>query len=266
VVERLARGLQTEPAAMPIVRELIRRIKSLPEHVLRTQKLSSATLTVRRAIETARSPESLLFQELPLAVGVPPFAGTQAADSDQVDRFFVGLNQALQELASIMPKVLADARDQLLLACGLAVGDEGWQQFMQMASELWPKINQPTLTPLLRRAGEASDAKTALESTLAYVVNRPARAWSDTDREQFVVRAQSFGELFRRERNGHVTIAGLTPSQRIRSSRIAAELREYLKEELDADTVTVRAAIQALLEELEQSTEDSRKENQNSYG
>ena len=44
VVERLARGLQTQPAAMPIVRELIRRIKSLPEHVLRTQKLSAATL------------------------------------------------------------------------------------------------------------------------------------------------------------------------------------------------------------------------------
>ena len=136
VVERLARGLQTQPAAMPIVRELIRRIKSLPEHVLRTQKLSPATLTVRRAIETARSPESLLFQELPLAVGVPPFDDTQAADSDQVDRFFAGLNRALQELASIMPKVLADARDQLLLACGLPAGDEGWQQFMQMASEL----------------------------------------------------------------------------------------------------------------------------------
>ena len=72
-----------------------------------------------------------------------------------------------------MPKVLADARDQLLLACGLSAGDEGWQQFMQMANELWPKINQPTLTPLLRRAGEADDAKSSTGKHAGLVVNRP---------------------------------------------------------------------------------------------
>ena len=74
VVQRLARGLQTKPTAMPVVRELIRRLKSLPEHAWRTQRLAGTTLATRHAIEVARSPERLLFQELPAVFGLTPFA------------------------------------------------------------------------------------------------------------------------------------------------------------------------------------------------
>ncbi|MFN3982355.1 MAG: hypothetical protein ACK4SA_18420, partial [Caldilinea sp.] len=74
VVERLAYGFGARPAAMAVVRELIRRLKALPEHAWRTQRLSPQTLAARRAIEMARSPESLLFHELPLALDVAPFS------------------------------------------------------------------------------------------------------------------------------------------------------------------------------------------------
>ncbi len=50
VIERLARGLQTEAAAMPVVRELIRQMKSLPEHAWRTQRLSPTTLATHLVV------------------------------------------------------------------------------------------------------------------------------------------------------------------------------------------------------------------------
>lgn len=43
VIERLARGLQVDAAALPVVRELIRRLKTLPHHVWRTSQRSEQT-------------------------------------------------------------------------------------------------------------------------------------------------------------------------------------------------------------------------------
>jgi hypothetical protein len=120
-------------------------------------------------------------------------------------------------------------------------------------------VNQPTLAPLLHRAGNTTDARAALESTLAYVVNRPPRAWSDGDREQFGVKAQTYGELFRRERNGHVIIVGLTVAQQASVQRITEDLRSHLQEALKSDPLAVQAAVQVLLDELRQSYETTSK-------
>jgi len=257
IVERLARGLRTEAAAMPIVRELLRQIKSLPDHTLRTQRLSSQTRAVRAALDQARSPETLLFHDLPLALEVKPFAEAEEADSAQVNLFFDRLNSSLQELAGAMPGLLAEARDALLVSCDLPPGNEGWREFAALATELSPKINEATLSPLLLRAGGTGDVKAALESTVAYVVNRPPRTWSDGDREQYLAKVQTYGELFRRARNSYATQATLTPSQRERSRRLVEKLRHTLQDESGSDTLTVRVALQMLLEEYRRETEDT---------
>jgi len=40
----------------PVVRELIRRLNTLPDHAKRTQRLHPTTLALRRAVEQARAP------------------------------------------------------------------------------------------------------------------------------------------------------------------------------------------------------------------
>ncbi len=251
IIDRLARGLQTTPAAMPVVRELIRQVKTSTDHVLRTHN-SPPTLAARRALEQARSPESLLFQELPLALGVEPFAESEHADPALVDGFFQRLNAALQELASRCSGRSSDATAEFVR---LPTGEESWRQFVALAAELAPKVNQPTLSPLLVRASSNTDISAALESTVAYVVNRPPRSWSDGDRQQFVVKARSFGELFQRERNGRATLTVLTEAQREHSHRLTESMRHALKPEIETDALAVRAALQSLLDELLQDTD-----------
>lgn len=251
VLQRLADGLQTQSAAMAVVRELIRRLKTLPEHAWRTQRLAPETLAARRAIEMARLPESLLFYELPTALGMPAFVEDDNANSTHIATFFERLNAALQELATATPQMIMAARNQLLLACGLPASDEGWQHFLELAKEMAPYVTQPSLSPLLRRAQEAQAPKMALESTLAYVANRAPRLWTDGDIERFTAQAGALGELFRAERNGHAPDAELTATQREQSRRLAGELRRSLPAPTEADPHVLRAALRTLLRELD---------------
>jgi hypothetical protein len=156
-----------------------------------------------------------------------------------------------------MPGLLAEARDALLVSCNLPPGDEGWREFAALATELSPKINEATLSPLLLRARGTGDVKATLESTVAYVVNRPPRTWSDGDREQYLAKVQTYGELFQRARNSYATQAMLTPSQRERSRHLVEKLRRTLQDESWSDTLMVRVALQMLLEEYRQETEDA---------
>jgi hypothetical protein len=228
------------------VRDLIRRLKTLPEHAWRTQRLSPMTLKARHAIERAQSPEALLLQELPQIFGVAPFAASEAVQPAEVERFFQGLNATLQELNDATPRLMLEARNQLLTACGLPADDAGWQQFVGLAIDLAPKVRQSTLAPLLKRAAEAPDAKLALESALAYAASRPVRNWTDSDSDHFVEQAQSLGGLFKQERNGHDPEADLSAEQKMRSRRIADSLKGFL-ETNDDDPEVVRAALSSLL-------------------
>lgn len=245
VVNRLARGLGTVPATLPVVRDLIRRLKTLADHVWRTNRLSPTTLAVRQAVEGARSPESLLFHDLPLALELEPFPESQKGRVEP-DEFFNRLNQALQELADRMPQTLNEARDELLAAFDQPLGTEGWAQFLAEAAELAPRVSNPQLLPLLHRAVNVDDDETALESVLAYVAGRPPRTWSDHDITRYQKQAVGLSELYRRERAIWLPHAALTPAQQTRSREIAAAVRGFLTSTFDDAPAVIDAALHLL--------------------
>lgn len=248
VVERMARGLRVPPFVMPVVRAVIGRLRALPEHAWRTRRLPESALALRRVVETARSPERFLFIEVPEALDLPPF---EEGDFDQ-ERFellFERLNVALDALANVTPHRLAWARDTWLAACALPVGAVGWEMFRQQAVKLAPRVTHPTLVPLLKRAAEAADADSALESVLALLANRPVRTWTDADVERFEAQAQYVSRLFREERDGGMQISSLPANLQVRSRQITQRMSAYLAG-LEEDPQVLRAALQELLREL----------------
>jgi hypothetical protein len=248
ILERFGRGLDVQAAAMPVVRALIRNLKALPEHAWRTQRLPDDVLVVRRTIETARSPERLLFHDLPEALGLRSF-DERDADDAQVELYFERLNAALQALVNAMPRLRNQARDQFLTACALPAGENGWQMFLSLAGELLPRAINPNLLPLLRRAAETPDTRAALESVLTLIASRPLRTWTDLDADRFAEQAQYFGELIRIERNGNTAMLDLPPEKRQRSQEVAVDLQRYL-EELEDDPQILEVALRLLTQKI----------------
>lgn len=248
ILERFGRGLGVQPSAVPVVRALIRNLKALPEYAWRTQRLPAEVLAVRRTIETAHSPERLLFRDLPEALGLMPF-DEERVEASQIELYFERLNQAIQVLANATPSLRNQARDQFLTACDLPTGDDGWHSFLSIASDLLRRASNPALLPLLRRAVETPDAHAALESVLALIANRPLRMWTDMDTDRFRDQAQYLGELVRIERNGSAFSVDLPPEKWQRIKEIAAELQSYL-ERIDDDPQILELALRSLAQEI----------------
>lgn len=241
VIERLARGLNVEPAVLPVVRALLRMVRSLPEHAWRTRQLPPEVIQVREACATARAPERLLFYDLPVALGEMPFGDTED-DPERIARFFDRLNWALTELGQATPRLIAASRDALLQACGLPVGISGWRQLREIARQLNGVTNVPMLEPFLRRLSSDQDDATTVESILALVANRPPRAWTDGDMERFQRQATVIGEQFRELAAAHEI---LTPHEEAICEAIVGQLRDALP--ADVPRHVLRVALLRLL-------------------
>lgn len=250
VIERMARGLQTPPYVMPIVRALIGRLKALPEYAWRTRRLPDSALNLRRAVDAARSPERFLFVEVPTALGLPPFKSGKF-DQARFDTFFERLNQVLDALANATPRLLTWARDTWLTACGLPADENGWLTFCQQSAELAPRITQPQLAPLLKRTAEAADTRAALESVLAFIANRPPRTWTDTDAERFEAQAAYLGNLWRAERGESDPLLALDPETEVRARTLAERLETDLRRSGESPQA-LRAALKLLLERIKE--------------
>lgn len=247
IVERFARGYKVEPLVMPVVRALIRSITSLPEHTNRTSRLSKKALSVRAAVVNARSPEQLLFADLPTAVDLQPFEHHRL-NTEQVTVFFDRLNLTLSELANEMSRLLAWGRDELLTACGIETGEDGWSYFRSLAKELITHTTNSCLLPMLKRTSETTDSLAALESVLAYIANSPPRSWADADTDRYLEQVQILGNLFQAARKGYLAGADLTPAQQKRSQEVAEDVWEYLKCQFNEDPETVKAALHLMIQ------------------
>lgn len=248
IVQRFARAYQVSPQTMPVVRSLIRGIKSLPEHTLRTNRLSLRTRALRQTLEQARSPELLLFTDLPAALEIPPFEHRTLVN-EQVALFFERLNESLTDLSNEMSRLLSWGRDQVLTACGLEPGDENWRLFCIQASNLAKRSSHVTLLPLLKRAAETPDPFTALESVLAYVANRPPRSWTDSDTDRFVIQVKVLGDLFKNNADNNANISSLSDAEKTRSFEVMKDLRQYLLQLAEQNPKILQAALQNLSQE-----------------
>lgn len=254
IIERFARGYQTEPAVMPVVRVLIRGLKTLPEHTWKTTRISPYAQAVRTVVNQAKSPERLLFADLPRALDLEPFEDKRL-DKEKVELFFARLNSALTELSNKTPKLLAWGRDKWLEACGLGVGEDNWNMFRAIAGDLTPHVTHPSLLPLLKRAVEAEDGRVALESVLAYIANRSHKNWTDIDTDVFMEKVSIYGKTFRAALKGYIPEASLSHEQRKQSRVIAETIRQQLNKSKSADPQVLRVALQMLLKDMTDEAE-----------
>ena len=77
------------PTLLVIVRPLISFIQKLPRYTMLTQDLSDAAIALRKAITDAGEPDTLLFEQLPQALGFDAFGPLTERIQKQLMRFSI---------------------------------------------------------------------------------------------------------------------------------------------------------------------------------
>lgn len=249
IIERYAVGLRVEATVPAVVARLYAAIRQLPPITQHTAKLASTRgKALRDCFRSARSPERLLFEELPEAFGLPSLlAGTTEGEAE---KFAAAMRESMGELMEFAPRTRARCRDELLCACGLPGGDSGWHGFVERAAFLARRVRRGALAPVLERACRTeSNEDSRLEGILSIVYGRAFERWNDADIAAFKDAALGTGEQFRRawedfgtaflnsaeqESKEHIRTLLATKLQEVQkqaSPRILAEaLRELLRE------------------------------------
>ncbi|MEI6914099.1 MAG: hypothetical protein WCL39_03110 [Armatimonadota bacterium] len=189
VIERFARGYSVDIGLLPVARSLYQRMGSLTRYAEITKDLPSEAIAVREAIIRAKSPERLMFLDLPTALGCSPFqAGIiGSTDNGNVEVFFERLNSAFDALARSFEKLLQRVRQGISEIFDIEASDSKWRgQVDQRATKLYELAIDPPMRALAVRARESQLGDNEyIESLGASIVGQPPSRWSKADEESF---------------------------------------------------------------------------------
>ena len=258
ILKRFAAGLNTAPATVPVVRELFKMVKGLPEFAWKTRKLPESTLKLRAAFENARSPEQFLFGAIPEALGVDGISAGNGKN-ETLEHFFEALNSNLQNWAQVAPTAIKRARDVLLESCGLTSDQEGWRKLKEQSLKIEPFVTDTQLLNFVRRVISAGADPNAGDTVLALVANRPPGKWTDMDVDRFPAAAKRIGRAFLRTvREDHsspnrpLTIQDLPVQERRRAKALLEQLRKEVKViSKDISKDALRAVVVELSKDLD---------------
>ena len=186
------------PNLLVIVRPIISFIHKLPRYTMLTQELSDAAIALRKAINDAREPDALLFEQLPQALGFDAFGPLTETDSKTVDAFFNSLRGALSELNRAYDNLLSFIEEVLVAAFSLqSAGDFRHTELIKKAQPLLDSVIETKLKGfLIRVCDEGLDFKEWVEAIGTYIANKPPASWNDSDKVHFEMNLSELARKF----------------------------------------------------------------------
>ena len=181
-----------------IVRPIISFIHKLPRYTMLTQELSDAAIALRKAINDAREPDALLFEQLPQALGFDAFGPLTETDSKTVDAFFNTLRSSLSELNRAYDNLLSFIEEMLVSAFSLqSNGDSPHIELINRARPLLESAIETKLKGfLIRICDEELDFKEWVEAIGTYIANKPPASWNDSDKVHFEMNLSELARKF----------------------------------------------------------------------
>ncbi|WPL17365.1 hypothetical protein Thiowin_02372 [Thiorhodovibrio winogradskyi] len=191
-----------DPSLLGIVRPLVSFLNGLPDYSQHCTDLSERAKDVRRAIQQATSPGTLLFEDLPRACDIPP-RGLINLERTALEDFLNHLIEALRELKYAYSALRDDFQRQLAQAL-LYDPPEDLAELRKTIAGRYQGLEE--LTPdrrglgafILRLCDNRYDSDTAwLESVATLVANMPPAKWRDEHRREAALRLRARAEQVR---------------------------------------------------------------------
>ncbi|MCP4583785.1 MAG: hypothetical protein GY839_19415 [candidate division Zixibacteria bacterium] len=177
------------PEILDLVKPLCIFFAELPEHARNTLKISAASISIRQAILSARDPFSLIFEELPIACGIPAFGRTKGRRSkSETDKFLKRLKNSLAEIRMIYNHLLDRIRENICMTFNLVPNINKMRSELNARAErILLGIAEPRLKAFtFRLADNKLEDSAWIESIGALLTSKPPFKWNDGDEERFV--------------------------------------------------------------------------------
>lgn len=249
----LAERLATEASegSLPVAAALFQRFEALSSFAKRTQRLDDDACKVRSVVAKAEDPEALLFDALPDAFG----------ERLTPDLVFEGLLAC----EAAYPSLLVELRQALARALGVEA--ESFSGISDRVASVKGLTNDYAFDAFADRAAAIEQGTGDIESLVSVLLHRPARNWSDRDREEALTEIARFGRRFRelealavvRDRQSHTEalalVVGLDPKAppllrsfvlNDKEKNAAASLADRVVADLRADEISGRLRLAAL--------------------
>jgi hypothetical protein len=170
----------------------------LPEYTQKTRRALSETASkVRSAFNLAKSPEKLLFEELPAALGFEKVSNS--ADEIEIEGFSTALTATLRELNTAYKNLLKQQRELLAQAFNLDPHTELadlrttiMQNFDGLDNYT---VDTQGLRAFIMRLNKASGSdKDWFEGILVFLSHKASTKWLDSDQDLAELRLADFSK------------------------------------------------------------------------
>ncbi len=174
-------GVDHHGASLPVAAALFQRFEELSQFAKRTTNLDPLAVKIRGIVMKADDPERLLFDDFPAALGEKLAPET--------------VYHALQAAEASYPALLEELR--LALAKALGIDATSFAGIAERASVLKGLTNDYNFDAFADRVAAMELGKGDIESTVSVLLHRPARNWSDRDRQEALTEIARYGRRFR---------------------------------------------------------------------
>ncbi len=168
-------------ASLPIAAALFQRFEALPNFAKRTCASMPMRAKIRGVVMKADDPERLLFDDLPAALG----------DRLSPDVIY----DAILAAEASYPALLDELRVALGRALGIDHRDFGG--IAERTQQIRGMTNDYNFDAFADRAAAIEQGTGDIESLVSVLLHRPARNWSDRDREEALTEIARYGRRFR---------------------------------------------------------------------
>jgi hypothetical protein len=198
------------PSLLSVIAPLVRFFDNLPPYTRFTRSISKNAQRVRTAVLNAYDPLKLLFEELPLAVGIEPTNIKQEENANYWKKELqIRLRDALLDTANAY-KELNRLVQKLLMEAFKFNGplSEFYIDLRKRSQRLIPACGDQELKSILTMiVSESSDLEGWIRGIAGLIMESPLDSWSDADIDQFAVAIRDYAK--RLEHLEELTSAGL---------------------------------------------------------
>lgn len=246
------------PDVLTIVRPLVSFVVSLPEYVRNCREvISPRSRNVRDLLLAARQPATLLFKELPEALGFPIVKSENFAE-DQIHDLTEGLIEAIAELRNAYPALICRIRGGLQNAFNHNEKfDEFRQSLASRSATIADHIYDLDFKAFVLRLGDSVLSDTQwVESVATLVAKKSPERWRSTDEAIFFENLEALVPRFLRLESIHFSGTSIAGDQIKRCVKLTvtrpdgSEAQEVLNwtQEDDQRLESIEAALRSMID------------------